>query len=194
MPPCFNRLALLIITALLLVGCASTPSISLEKDKTGPIATVALLRVTESQQFIVRNLSKLPVLGGGAIGGTIAGVVEAKRTETFVDEYNRRSVQLSASLVGNLQRELNSSGMQISYFPDEFAKLKDGADDYSHIKTDKDAILSIWFGPVGYIAKGAIADAPYEPWVVVHVRLLQSKTMQVLSQTTYTAGYKAKQA
>lgn len=183
-----TRLAL--TTTFLLAGCASTPNISLDEAKAGPIATAALLRVTESQTFTVRNLSGLQGLGG-VIGGTIAGVVEIKRTEAFVDAYNAGSTRLSASLVGDLQRELAGGGMQVSYLADEFAKLKNGADDYSHIQTNKDAILSVWFGPVGYIADGVI-DAPYEPWVVVHVRLLHGKTKQILSQKTYTAGYKAK--
>jgi hypothetical protein len=185
-----SRLALSVAAALLLAGCASTPNISLDRSKSGPIATLALLRVTESQQFRVRNLSGLSALGG-AIGGAIHGSVDDERARTFVDAYNRGSVRLSASIVGDLQRDLSGAGMQVSYLPDEFAKLKDGADDYSHIQTDRDAILSVWFGSVGYIADGAV-DAPYEPWVVVHVRLLHGRTKQILSQKSYTAGWKAK--
>jgi len=117
-------------------------------------------------------------------------MVDVKRAGKFIDAYNAGSTRLAASLADDLQREFMATGTHISYLSGEVAKLKDGADDYSHIQTDKDAILSVWFGPVGYIAAGVI-DAPYEPWMVVHVRLLQGKTKQVLSQKTYTAGYKA---
>ncbi|MWL91369.1 hypothetical protein [Cupriavidus sp. SW-Y-13] len=146
--------------------------------------------MSESNSVMVRNLSGLPALGG-AIGGAIAGGAEASRNKTFVDAYNGGSTKLATLLVSDLQRELAGNGLQVSYLPDQFAKSKDGSDDYSHIQTDSDAILSVWFGPVGQIANGAI-DAPYEPWVIVHVRLLNSQTKKILSQKTYTAGYKSK--
>ena len=184
-----SRSLFVFAATVLLAGCASRPDISLDKTKTEPIGTVALLRVSESQNFVVRNLSGLKALGG-AIGGAIAGGGDDKRTATLVDSYNRGAVRLSALLINDLSRELASGGMQVSYTPDEFAKLKGGTDDYSHIKTEKDAILSVWFGSVGYVADGVI-DAPYEPWVVLNVRLLHGKTKQVLSQKTYSAGFKS---
>jgi hypothetical protein len=179
-----------IASALLVAGCASTPNISLDKSKIGPITTASLLLIPESRQVMVRNLSGLSGLGG-ALGGVIAGSAEVSRNEAFLKEYNQGTTRLSTALADDLQRELSASGIQVSYTPSEFAKLKDGVDDYSHVNTDKDAILSVWFGPVGFIADGVI-DAPYEPWVVVHVRLLHSTTKQILSQKTYTSGYKAK--
>ena len=183
--------ALLAATALTLAGCAvSTPNITLDRSKTGPTTTVSLLRVTESQQFMVRNLSGIPALGG-VLGAAIAGGAESTRNDAFIKEYNLGTTRLAASLVSDLQNELSNRGMQVSYLPDEYAKLKDGVDDYSHIQTNSDAILSVWFGAVGYIADGVV-DAPYQPWVVAHVRMLNGKTKQVISQKTYTAGYRAK--
>lgn len=189
-PFCYRRLIFSIGAALLLAGCVSTPNISLDKTKAGSFTTVALLRVSESRRFIVRNLSGLPALGG-AIGGLIAASADTTRTGNFVDAYNAGATRLSTSLVDDLQREFKANGIQIFYMADEVAKSKDNADDYSHINPNSDAILSVWFGAVGYVADGAF-DAPYEPWIVMHVRLLHGKTKQVLSQKTYTAGYKAK--
>lgn len=151
---------------------------------------MALLRITESQQFRISNLSGLSALGG-AIGGVIAGSLQDNRTAKFVAAYNAGTTRLSSSLVTDLQSDFTAKGTQISYLAEEFAKIKDNADDYSHIQTDKDAILSVWFGPVGYIADGVL-NVPYEPWLIIHVRLLHGKTKQILSQKTYSAGYKAK--
>lgn len=176
--------------ALLTAGCASTPNISLDKEAAVSINTIALLRVVESQQFMVRDHSGLPGLGG-AIGGAIAGNIAADRSAKYIEAYNAGSTKLGTALVADLQRELNAAGKQVSYAPEEFAKLKNNVDDYSHIQTNKDGILSVWFGPVGYVADGLI-DAPFEPWVVVHVRLLDAKTYKVLSQKTYSGGYQAK--
>lgn len=184
-----------VVTALaasiLFTGCASTPNISLDKSKTGAINSLDLLKVNESQRFMILNMSGLPAVGG-IIGGAIAGNVAEKRAAQFVEAYNAAGgSRLSTALVSDLQREFSASGKSVNYLPDEFAKIKGGKDDYSHIKTDKDAVLSVWFGGVGYVADGTI-DAPFEPWVVVHVRLLDGKSKQVLSQKTYSAGYKGK--
>ncbi|EKO3408858.1 hypothetical protein LZT09_01470 [Vibrio fluvialis] len=180
---------LLLATCVSLTGCASAPNISLDKSLAGKIETAELLRVSESQYFMVKNLSGLSGLGG-AIGGAISGISESDRTETFVNAYNENAVHLTDELVAALEKDLNQGGIQVTYKEDDFAKLNNGHDDYSHINSDQQTLLSVWFGPVGYIADGVI-DAPYEPWLFVNVRLLDAKTKQVLSQKSYTAGYKA---
>ncbi|CAN7707280.1 hypothetical protein LJR066_005760 [Acidovorax sp. LjRoot66] len=185
-----GRALLFSLCAAFLAGCtATTPNIPLDKAGAAPISTVSILRVTESQSFTVRNRSGLSALGG-AVGGAIAGGIQATQTEGFVKEYNAGPVRLPAQLVDDLQQSLSARGMRVSYLPHEVAKLKDGVDDYTHIQTDSDALLSVWFGPVGYVADG-IVDAAFEPWVVVHVRLLHGKTKQVLAQKSYTAGYQS---
>jgi hypothetical protein len=182
------RLTLLFVAVLLLAGCVS--NISLDKTKTGPIASVALLQVQEPQQFVVRNMFVLPAFGG-LIGGLIAEAVESKRARAFLDEYNQGSVRLSAAFVDDLQRELAGGSMQVSYLAEVAPEFKDQEADFSNVQTDKDAILSAWFGPVGYVADGMI-NAPYQPWVVVNVRLVHGKTKRTLLQKTYTAGYDMK--
>ncbi|HDM8048708.1 TPA: hypothetical protein P0E07_001791 [Vibrio fluvialis] len=107
-----------------------------------------------------------------------------------MNDYNENAVHLTDELVAALEKDLNQGGIQVTYKEDDFAKLNNGHDDYSHINSDQQTLLSVWFGPVGYIADGVI-DAPYEPWLFVNVRLLDAKTKQVLSQKSYTAGYKA---
>ncbi len=178
------------VAAVSLTGCASVQNISLDKSQAGPIKTVALLGVSESKRFMVRDLSGLPALGG-AIGGAISGNIQAQRAETFLGQYNRGDVKLAKLMAGDLQQNLAKGGLDVSYLPSEAPKAKDGVDDYSHISTTADAILNVWFGATGYVAAGAIS-ADYEPWLVVNARLLNGKTKQVLYQKTFTGGYEAK--
>jgi len=182
--------ALILLFAIVLAGCATVPNTSLDRSTAGEIKSVTLLKVNESKRFLVRDLSGLPALGG-AIGGLIAGSVQDARAQDFVKGYNEGNIKLSQAMVESLQQDLAKNGLEITYNPDEVAKLKDGKDDYSHISVPTDTILNVWFGSVGYIAKGAIS-ADYEPWVMTTARLINSKTKQVLFQKTYTAGYKAK--
>jgi hypothetical protein len=121
----------------------------LDKSLAGKIETAELLRVSESQYFMVKNLSGLSRLGG-AIGGAIAGVSESDRTETFVNAYNENAVHLTDELVAALEKDLNQGGIQVTYKEDDFAKLNNGNDDYSHINSDQQTLLSVWFGPCGF--------------------------------------------
>ncbi|HPR45488.1 MAG: hypothetical protein H6928_17180 [Burkholderiaceae bacterium] len=187
-----HKITLVLVTGVfLLTACVSTPNITLDASRSGQINSIAMLKIDESRRLSVRNLSGLAGLGG-AIGGAISGSTSAQRTEQFAAEYSRNAVRLAERLTEDLQKNLASQGKQVIYLPGEVAKVKDGKDDYSHIQTkNSDAILSVWFGPVGYVAPGVV-DAPYEPWVVVHVRLLQAESKEILSQKTYSAGYQAK--
>ncbi|MBY7793983.1 hypothetical protein KW415_05135 [Vibrio fluvialis] len=94
---------LLLAICVSLTGCASAPNISLDKSLAWKIETAELLRVSESQYFMVRNLSGLSGLGG-AIGGAIAGVSKSDRTETFVNAYNENAVHLTDELVAALEK------------------------------------------------------------------------------------------
>jgi hypothetical protein len=182
------RAALIAVATLTLAGCAtSVPSVDLNRSQAGPIRTMALLRVAESQHFTVRYLAGIPVYGGRTLI-----TPDTPSTQAFVDEYNRRNIRLSTVMVEELQRLLKKTRVDVTYLPDEVPKLKDGVDDYSHLSTGTDAILNVWFGPMGYLGEGMVDTPNYGPWIVVHARLLHGKTKQQLYQKTFTAGYHAK--
>lgn len=179
---------IILVTAMTLAGCVSVPNIPLDKVQAGPIKTVVLLRISESQHFIVRDFSGLPALAG-IVGGAMSGAIQAQRTQTFFQEYNRGNVKLSSLMVDDLRQNLGKEGLEISYLPDEIPKVTEGVDDYSYISTTADAILNIWFGAVGYIADGPFS-ADFEPWFVVNARLLTGKAKQIVYQRTFTGGFK----
>jgi hypothetical protein len=64
------------------------------------------------------------------------------------------------------------------------------SDDYSDVHVDADAILSIWFGVVGYMSSPY--STHYEPWVLVKARLLDAKTKKDIYFKTFCVGYKMK--
>lgn len=63
-------------------------------------------------------------------------------------------------------------------------------DGYSGVHVDADAILSVWFGVVGYVS--GPYSGHYEPSMLVKARLLDAKTKKDLYFKTFCVGYKMK--
>lgn len=192
MPTLIKTIRFTVLLAIFqLSGCASVPNIPLDKSQIGAIKTASLLRISESNLFLIRDLSGLPGLAG-PIGGAISALAQEKRAKTFIEEYNHRHISLSTIMVKNIQDNLAKQGVKVSYLSNQSPVLdKEGNDDYSNISTNSDVILNVWFGATGYIAS-AIISGDYEPWLVVNVRLLNSKTKKIIYQKTFSGGYEDK--
>ncbi|MFM7273535.1 MAG: hypothetical protein ACKO4A_06720 [Gammaproteobacteria bacterium] len=95
---------------------------------------------------------------------------------------------MSGSLVEMLGRNLTAAGIQSTYLEGEFARIKDKHVDFSHIDTDKDAILLVLFNRTGFVS-ASVLDAPFEPWVAVNLRLMKGSTKEILMETVYSAGH-----
>jgi hypothetical protein len=177
---------------LLLAGCASVPNIALDKGGRAPLKTVALIRMGESQYFLVRDLSGMAALGG-LVGGLVQGSLDDQRTKQYLQAVNDRKVKFSERIVADLQSEFAKAGIQMQYVPDQAARLAADkkSDDYSAIKTDKDAILVVWFGATGFVNTAKLSTE-YQPWLIVNARLLDPKTKAILYQKTFNLGYAAK--
>ncbi|ENU5813830.1 hypothetical protein ACE34P_001381 [Vibrio fluvialis] len=52
-------------------------------------------------------------------------------------------MHLTDELVAALEKDLNQGGIQVTYKEDDFAKLNNGNDDYSHINSDQQTLLSV---------------------------------------------------
>jgi hypothetical protein len=185
-------LVALSVAVSLLTGCASVQNVSLDKTSRAQLKSVALLRIGESQFFQVRDFSGMSALGG-AIGGAIQGAVDDKRAKQFLQAVNDKNVKFADVMVAKLQAELQKSGIQMEYLSEKAPKLAaDGkTDDYSDIATDKDAILNVWFGATGFVNTAKLSTE-YQPWLVVHARLVDPKTKAIIYQKTFNAGYEAK--
>ena len=186
MRPRFTRFAFVLVAVVSLANCRSVENRPLDKARAGSIKTVAMLGISESKAVGLRDFSGFSGLGG-AVGGAISGATDADRSKAFVAEYNRRKVRLASSMADALQQDLAKSGLEVLYLQNERPKLKDGADDYSHISTPANAILNVWFGPIGYVYPRF--STTYEPWMMVNARLVNGKTKEVLYRKTFSAGY-----
>ena len=91
-------------------------------------------------------------------------------------------------MVESLRQAFQAQHLWLDYLPDQFpvpATDKKG-DDYSGIHTDKSAILNVWFGALGY----ETSSDGCAPWVIVHARLLDPVTKEILYEQVFDVGRK----
>lgn len=178
-----------------LVGCVTVENIQLDKNNRQKIKSIALLKVGEPQFFQVRDLSAAARLGifGGAIGGALQGNTDDQNSQKFVKLINGKNIKLGEHIALAVRSELEKTGLNVQYLSDQVPKLAADkkSDDYSEIVTNKDAILNIWFGPVGFV-NSAKFSTEYQPWLVVNARLIDAKTKLTIYQKTFNVGYEGK--
>lgn len=169
---------------LVLTGCVSVPKVALDDVAAKKIGSVAMMPIGESKNIRVTNVG--PAMMLGAIGGAIQGLTDDDHSKSYAAALNAQEVKLAKPVSDALIEGLKSKGLAVELLVGQHAKLaSDGkSDDYSDVKTSADVILQVWFGYTGYFS-GATSD--YKPWVVVHAKLLDTRTKKELYHQSFSA-------
>jgi hypothetical protein len=177
------------LASLLLGACASAPSVDVDRAAATGIKRIAILGIHEPKGVEVVNLGGVAA-GFGLVGGLIQGATNADHSKTFVAALRLRKPTLSDEMLRAITLALRDDGFEVTVAADQKPKLAaDGkSDDYSDIHVDADAILSVWFGVVGYMSPPR--SSQYEPWVMIKARLLDAKTKKDIYYKTFCVGYK----
>jgi outer membrane lipoprotein SlyB len=178
------------LLSLALAGCVSVPNIEMQHTSAAPIRRIALLKTAPPRNVQVMNIGGA-AMAFGAIGGAIQGGVNADHAKQFAAILAKQPA-LSEKIMTDVESSLKADGYEVIVVRDQAPKVAaDGkSDDYSGVHVDADAILSVWFGVVGYMSSPY--SAHYEPWVLVKARLLDAKTKKDLYFKTFCVGYKPK--
>jgi hypothetical protein len=186
-----SAVASLIVATTVLSGCASLPKTDLTANNREKLHSIAMLDVPEPRGASVVNL------GGaagafGLIGGLVQGGINANHTSTYTQRVTSEKIAFAPVVNDSLTTRLSSNGYEIVSLHDQHVKLSsDGkSDDFSDVKTDADAILSVWITSFGYVSPPESSD--FIPWVVVRARLLDSKSKQDMYFKTYACGWDIK--
>lgn len=179
------------LLVVLLSGCASVPKIEADRAVTGQIKRVAVLGVQEPAVVEVANLGGA-ASAFGLVGGLIQGSVNADHAKQFGEALKQQKLSLAEPLERAVAEALKADGFEVTVDRDQKPKPSaDGkSDDYSDVRVEADAILSVWFGVVGYIS--APNSTRYEPWVLIKAHLFDARTKKDIYFKTFTVGYKMK--
>lgn len=190
------RFILLTLTCVLSLPClaftqdAAPGASSLSAPEVAPASTrsIALLRVAESHRVQVRDPHS-GLFALGAIGGAIKSGADAQHSEALAAMLNDHHAQLASVMVEKLRQAFQAQQLSLDYLADQFPVPATGkkGDDYSGIHTDKNAILNVWFGGLGY----ETSSEGCAPWVIVHARLIDSVSKEILYEQVFDVGRKA---
>jgi hypothetical protein len=141
-----------------------------------PIEKIAVLAIHASRQVQVNNQNAAGT-AFGILPALIYGISVDRNGSEYVAEMNKRKMTLAPQLAQLLHREL-SRKYKVVWTQQRARQREDKSADYSHITTDADAILSVFYGRVGYLSP--YSDTDYLPMVILGVRLLDAKTKETL--------------
>ncbi|WP_234487183.1 hypothetical protein [Paraburkholderia aspalathi] len=128
----------------------------------------------------------------GLVGGLVQAGINANHTSTYTQQVASGKITFAPVVNDGLTTRLSGNGYEIVALHDQHAKLSsDGkSDDFSDVKTNADAILSVWITSFGYVSPPESSD--FIPWVVVRARLLDSKSKEDLYFKTFACGWDIK--
>lgn len=180
------------LISLALAGCVSVPNIEMPHASASSIKRIALLKTPTPvpRNVLVMNMGGA-AMAFGVVGGLVQGGTNANHSKQFAAVLAKYP-SLSEEMMADVERSLKADGYDVTVVRDQAPKPSaDGkGDDYSAVHVDADAILSVWFGVVGYVS--GPYSAHYEPAVIVKARLLDAKTKRDLYFKTFCVGYKMK--
>ncbi len=141
-----------------------------------PIERIAILAIHPSRQVQINNQNAAGT-AFGILPALIYGMSIDRNGSEYVAEMNKRKMTLAPQLAQLLHREL-SRKYKVVWTQQRARQKEDKTPDYSHITTDADAILSVFYGRVGYLSPYSETD--YLPMMILGVRLLDAKTKETL--------------
>jgi hypothetical protein len=141
-----------------------------------PIEKIAVLAIFPSRQVQINNQNAAGI-SFGILPALIYGTSIDRNGSEYVAEMNKRKMTLAPQLAQLLHREL-SRKYKIVWTQQRARQKEDKTADYSHIQTDADAILNVFYGRIGYLSP--YNDTDYLPMVTLGVRLLDAKTKETL--------------
>jgi hypothetical protein len=184
-----HRIAISVLSGLLLGGCVTAPSVNADRNATGRMRKIALLSIPEPGEVPVANMG-----GAASAFGLVGGLVQANnnlgQAKDFAGDLKAKNIDVARHFEEEISQALRASGYDVSVVSGQRPKVAaDGkSDDYSGVHVDADAILSIWSRSFGYISPPS--STHYEPSGVVMVRLLDAKTKSDLYYKTFVVGWK----
>lgn len=188
---CFNFGVLVMALCALLTGCVSVPRVEATKASIAKVKKIAVLAIPGPANVQATNLGgAAPIFG--LVGGIIQGETNVAHGKRFFSVLRQQKPTLPEVFYTGVAQALKADGFDIVDARDQKAKLAaDGkSDDYSSVHVDADAILSVWYGVVGYISQPY--STHYEPWVFIRVRLMDAKTKEDIYFKSFCVGYEMK--
>ncbi len=174
----FER-AVRIAFLLFMSGCASIVTPHAFNRGAHSIKKIALLEVRNPERFTVTNMGGFPFQAFGIIGEAAQTADVDSKSDALRRRLGGTKITFASEMTDAIEVALQKHGYEVVPLPNVVVvRDADGQVDYSHIETDADAILDVWFCAVGYLSAPTSSD--YLPWVRVNARMIAAKDKSLL--------------
>lgn len=166
--------------------------VDFDATKNAAVRKIAILRINPTRHFVVENSSLLAAAFPGLAELTVESGLNGSHAGKYVETMKEKSVNLVAPLADALQRELQGVGYQVVYLQ-QGPRLKDDKKtlDYTNIRSDADALMTVWYGKTGYWAPTSKPD--YAPQIIMGVKLTDAHTFETIFFKTFDVAQNASQ-
>lgn len=148
------------------------------------VRKIVILHINPTHHFVVENSGLVTAAFGGILEHAFEDDANSKHTTQYLEAMKAKSVNFIPPLVDALQKELQAVGYEVSY-TQQGPRLKDDKKtlDYANIKTDADALMTVWYGKTGYWSPTTKPD--YGPQIIMGVKLTDAHTFETLFFKTF---------
>ncbi len=175
------------LIVLSLVACATNQRIAMNPEVKRTVKRVALIDIPEPKRYTMdpgRAPGTAALFVFGALGGAIAGGIEATRfenaTKRFTEAITSQKPSISSLFVADLESGLKQKGYEVTRVPPPPLDGEGKKYDVSKVEGPFDAVLLPNVGG-GYSA----ASGKASPWVTASVSLLSMSNSNTLFSDTY---------
>ena len=152
--------------------------------KNTALRKIVILHINPTHHFVVENSGVLTAAFGGILEHAFEDDANSKHATQYLELMKTKSVNFIPPLVDALQKELQAVGYEVSY-TQQGPRLKDDKKtlDYANIKTDADALMTVWYGKTGYWSP--TSKPSYGPQIIMGVKLTDAHTFETLFFKTF---------
>lgn len=174
-----NKLGLLFAVFFLfaLSGCSSLPKQQYNKEASGSIKKIALLKPKPREKYAVFYFNH-PGMNFGLIGGLAAASEFSSKESSFQQAIRGIAFQPADDFIKQLEIKMQGRGYELITIDDDPSKLKEASFRTQYPPSDADAYLDTYFGVFGYLAGGPASE--YKPSAFVAVRLVEKQRNTLL--------------
>ena len=166
--------------------------VDFDATKNAAIRKIAILHINPTHHFVVENSSLLAAAFPGLAELTLESGLNGVHAGKYIEAMKASSVSLVAPLVDALHKELQGVGYEVVNLQ-QGPRLKDDKKtlDYTNIRTDADALMTVWYGKTGYWAPTSKPD--YAPQIIMGVKLTDAHTFETIFFKTFYIAQNASQ-
>lgn len=160
--------------------------------KNAGVHKIALLHINAPRKIVVDNSSLMGAAFPGLVELSVESGMNGVHAGDYIKAMQAKSISFVPGLAEALTKALQDDGYQVEYLT-QGPRLKEDKKtlDYTNIRTDADALLTVWYSKIGYWSPTGKPD--YAPQIIMGVKLTDAHTFETIFFKAFDVASNASQ-